>query len=72
MKELAKLIEYICCLFLEVVLLFCALKLSKSSPSGTRGKNLYPLSGREGLGKGEKHMGCRMAGKQESQICKIS
>lgn len=65
MKELAKLIECICCLLLEVVLLFCTLKLSKSSPSGTRGKNLYPLSGREGLGKREKHMGCRVAGESD-------
>lgn len=41
-------------LLLEVAHLFCTLKLSKSDPGGTRGKKMYPLSGRERLGKREK------------------
>jgi len=71
MEEMAKLTKYICCLLLGAVL-FCTLKLSKNNPSGTRGKTMHPLSGREGLGKREKLMGCRVAETQESQICKTS
>lgn len=62
----------ICHLLLEVVHLFCTLKLSKSNPGGTRGKNMYPLSGREGLGKRGKHMRCRVAETRQAQICKTS